>query len=181
MFLAFFPLERVLELWNRLVRAMDAQQERAPAPIGGEAPQAIGGAAHQASDAHAILYYDGECGLCDRFVQFVLKHDPSERFQFATLQSPAGREQLARLKLPEVDLQTMVMVEGDRTYTRSTAALRICRLLAAPWPLLHAFMVVPRPLRDGAYSFIAARRKLWFRPPDECPVMPPELRRRFLS
>ena len=130
---------------------------------------------------HATLYYDGECGLCDRFVQFVLKHDRSEYFRFATLQSAIGHQQLARLKLSETDLQTMVMVEADETYTRSTAALHICRRLAAPWPLLYAFMMVPRPLRDGAYSFVAARRKRWFKPPPACPVMPPELRGRFLN
>jgi predicted DCC family thiol-disulfide oxidoreductase YuxK len=75
----------------------------------------------------------------------------------------------------------MVMVEGNEPFTRSTAALRICRRLSAPWPLLYAFILVPRFVRDGAYSFVAARRKRWFPPPAECPVMPPELRRRFLS
>jgi predicted DCC family thiol-disulfide oxidoreductase YuxK len=181
MFLAFFPVERVLELWRRLARALDIQG-RMLAPIGNPMPQAaVEHTASRVANHHAILYYDGECGLCDRFVQFVLKHDPAEHFQFATLQSPAGRQQLARLDLPDTDLKTMVMVEGDEPYTRSTAALRICRQLVAPWPLLYAFMIVPRPLRDGVYSFIAARRKLWFRPPGECPVMAPEWRRRFLS
>jgi predicted DCC family thiol-disulfide oxidoreductase YuxK len=187
MFLAFFPVERVLVLWHRLERALDVQG-RLAAPVGGPAP--IGGVeAHGAAEPtvsragvrHPVLYYDGECGLCDRFVQFVLKHDPSERFQFATLQSLAGRQQLARLKLSDTDLQTMVMVDADASYTRSTAALRICRQLQAPWPLLYTLMAIPRPVRDGVYSFIAARRKLWFRPPPECPVMSPELRRRFLS
>jgi predicted DCC family thiol-disulfide oxidoreductase YuxK len=171
-FLAFFPVERVLVLWHRLSAAME-RQEMTPAPVGRLAPRA--------EILHATLYYDGACGLCDRFVQFVLKRDRSEYFQFATLQSPAGREVLARLELPETDLQTMVMVEGNEPYTRSTAALRICRRLVAPWPLLYAFMMIPRPLRDAAYSFVAAKRKLWFRPPDACVVMPPELRRRFIS
>jgi predicted DCC family thiol-disulfide oxidoreductase YuxK len=171
-FLAFFPVERVLVPWHRLSTAMEGRK-MAPAPIGGPAPQA---------EVHrATLYYDGECGLCDRFVQFVLKHDPSEYFQFATLQSAAGRELLAGLNASDAGLVTMVMVESNEPYTRSTAALRICRRLAAPWPLLYAFMLVPRPWRDGAYSFVASRRKRWFRSPEACAVMPPELRRRFLS
>ena len=200
MFLAFFPVERVLGLWHGLSRALDAPQ-RLPEPIRDVVPQEAAvehaalraGAEHTLSLAavaptvsgaradHAMLYYDGECGLCDRFVQFVLKRDRSEYFQFATLQSALGRQQLSRLKLSDTDLQTMVMVEAGETYTRSTAALKICRRLAAPWPLLYAFMLIPRPVRDGAYSFVAARRKRWFPPPAECPVMPPELRRRFLG
>jgi predicted DCC family thiol-disulfide oxidoreductase YuxK len=145
----------------------------APAVEVDRVPQPVG--------QHATLYYDGECGLCDRFVQFVLRRDHSEYFQFATLQSEGGRRQLATLDMSDTDLKTIVLVEGEERYTRSTAALRICRRLAAPWPLLYGFMVVPKPLRDGVYSFVAARRKRWFPPPAECPVMPPELRRRFLS
>ena len=174
MYLAFFPVERILDLWYG--RKPDAgRRERVPTPrveVDG-LPQPVG--------QHATLYYDGECGLCDRFVQFVLQRDRPEYFQFATLQSERGRQQLAQMHLSQTDLQTIVLVEAGRPSTRSTAALRICRKLTAPWPLLYAFMVVPRPLRDGVYSFVAARRKRWFPPPAECPVMPPELRRRFLS
>ena len=174
MYMAFFPVERILDLWYG--RAPDAKRRaRVLAPAAEVDPvlQPVG--------QHATLYYDGECGLCDRFVQFVLRRDHSEYFQFATLQSEGGRRQLATLDMSGTDLKTIMLVEGDERYTRSTAALRICRRLAAPWPLLYGFMVIPKPLRDGVYSFVAARRKRWFPPPAECPVMPPELRRRFLS
>lgn len=176
MFLGFFPVERVLDVWRRKTSLRPAEQEvheALPAPVAVRV--------REAGVAHGTLFYDGDCGLCDRFVQFVLRHDRSEYFQFATLQSEDGRRQVAKMDPSDMDLRTMVLVEGDQPYTRSTAALRICRRLAAPWPLLYGFMAIPRPLRDGVYSFVAARRKRWFKPPADCPVMPPELRRRFLS
>ena len=175
MFLGFFPVERVLD-WRRRPSLRPAEQEveeAVPARAAVRVPEA--------GVAHGTLFYDGECGLCDRFVQFVLRRDRREYFQFATLQSEDGRSQVAKMDPSDMDLQTMVLVEAGRPYTRSTAALRICRRLAAPWPLMYGFMAIPKPLRDGVYSFVAARRKRWFKPPEACPVLPPELRRRFLS
>ena len=66
-------------------------------------------------------------------------------------------------------------------YTRSTAALRIARRLRFPWPLLYAFILVPRPLRDMIYDFIARNRYQWFGKRDTCMMPSPELRARFLT
>src|SRR5262249_24183159 len=104
-----------------------------------------------------------------------------EQFQFATLQSPAGRAQLARLNLPETDLKTVVLVEAGRPHVRPTATLRGCRRLARVWALPFGFPVLPETLRRAVYALIARKRKLWFRPPEACPVMPPEWRRRFVG
>src|SRR6266404_2476111 len=124
----------------------------------------------------ATLFYDGECGLCNRFVQFVLWHDSREYFRFAALQSAAGREQLSGLGLPQTDLQTVVLVEDGKSFVRSTATLRVCRQLEGLWPLLYALILVPKPCRDRAYTFVARSRNRWFKAPSECPVMSPELR-----
>jgi len=119
--------------------------------------------------------------LCNRFVQFVLRHDPRAFFQFATLQSDAGRQELARLGLPNDPLATMVLAEGGTSCVRSTAALRVCRRLAGLWPVLCVLLLIPRRWRDAAYSLVARQRKRWFRAPAQCPVMRPEWRRRFVS
>jgi predicted DCC family thiol-disulfide oxidoreductase YuxK len=178
-FASFFPVERVLELPRKLLRRRTAVSEAAlPDSVAGlEAQESI----PRATLYCATLYYDGECGLCDRFVQFVLRHDRGEYFQFATLQSEAGREQLSRLGLPENDLRTVVLAEGGNSYVRSTATLRVCRRLAGFWPLLYAFIVIPKPWRDGAYAVVARNRKRWFKTPAACPVMSPEWRRRFIA
>ena len=174
MFASFFPLERIVEWPGKLSRRRRPAQE-APAP------EPAAGLTAQPHVSHATLYYDGECGLCDRFVQFVLRHDRREYFQFATLQSEAGRALLSRLGLPENTLQTVVLVEAAGVSLRTSASLRVCRRLGGLWPLLYAFIVVPKRWRDGAYSLVARNRKRWFKPPAECPVMPPEWRRRFVG
>ncbi len=175
MFLPFFRLERLLEV-PRWLRQRRTLADAAP-PSPGSAP----GLSAPAASPRALLYYDGECGLCDQFVQFVLRHDRAEYFQFATLQSAGGREQLARLGPDEADLRTVVLVEEGATHVRSSATLRVCRRLGGLWPLLYAFMLVPRSWRDGAYSLVARNRKRWFKPPIECPVMPASWRRRFIG
>jgi len=175
MYLAFFRVERILDLPGKLGwRRKTGQAERLPS-------QSAPDLAPQPGIPRATLYYDGECGRCDRFVQFVLRHDEAQYFQFATLQSEAGREQLRRLGLDERHLNTVVLVERDQAYVRSTATLRVCRRLAGLWTLLYVFIVVPRSWRDGIYSLVARNRKLWFKAPDACAVMPPEWRRRFVN
>ena len=79
------------------------------------------------------------------------------------------------------DPDTMVVVEGERGFTRSTAALRIARHLQAPWHWLRIFAIVPRPLRDLAYGLVARNRYRWFGKTDACRIPTPELRARFLA
>jgi len=176
LFAPFFRVERLLE-WRHLLRRFRAREEIG-APKSPPAPVLAGAVP---GTPQALLYYDGECGLCNRFVQFVLKRDRSEYFQFATLQSEAGREIMARLGLDSNDLRTVVLVELGQAYVRSSATLRVCRKLGGPWPLLYAFIAIPKPWRDGIYEIVANHRKSWFKPPAECPVMEPKWRRRFIG
>ena len=178
MFAPFFRVERLAErvrkLGWKMLRGDEADSER-------QAPDSRPVIEPLPSVPRATLYYDGECGLCDRFVQFVLRRDRREYFQFAPLQSAAGREQLARLGLGDTDLKTMVLVEAGKSFVRSTAALHVCRQLTGLWPLLYGLMLIPKGCRDQAYALVARNRKRWFKPRSECPIMPPEWRRRFIS
>jgi predicted DCC family thiol-disulfide oxidoreductase YuxK len=56
----------------------------------------------------------------------------------------------------------------------------VLRRLRFPWPLLYAFIVVPRALRDRAYDAFAARRYRWFGRKDACLVPDAALAARFL-
>ena len=129
----------------------------------------------------AVVLFDGVCNFCDASVKFVLDRDEVGYFRFGALQSPAARPYLERCGLSPDELSTVVLVEGDRCYTRSTAALRITRKLGGAWPLLYALVVVPRPLRDVAYGWFARNRYRWFGKRDECRVPSPALRARFLE
>jgi len=77
-------------------------------------------------------------------------------------------------------LDTLVLIEGDRVSTRSTAAFRINRRLGLPWCLLSAATIIPRPVSDFAYDHFARRRYRWFGRKDECMIPTPEVRDRFL-
>ncbi|MEO6005600.1 MAG: DCC1-like thiol-disulfide oxidoreductase family protein [Opitutus sp.] len=127
-----------------------------------------------------VILYDGECGLCDRLVQWVLPRDRAGKFRFAALQSPWAQSVLSRHGLPVTDFETMAVVEGEQVFLRSTAVLRILRFLPW-WRWAYGFTVIPRVLRDAVYNAIARRRKRWFPAPDACGVPKPEWRERFIG
>ncbi len=129
-----------------------------------------------------IVYYDGECGLCHAWVQFVLAFDRKELFSFKPLQSlpldaPARRLQPGELRTIVVETKSGEML------VRSDAALYILRGCGGVWRVC-AFLssLAPKMIRDGIYSIVASLRKhLVKEPSDLCPVVPEEQRKRFLS
>ncbi len=131
---------------------------------------------------HPVFIFDGVCALCDRFVQFILKRDRRQIFQFAANQSPYAQSRLSTLHPPPPALDSVYLLEGPRCFTRSTAALRILSRLGFPWNVLgHAGLVVPRPIRDWVYQAIAKSRYRWFGKFDACKLPPKNQQHRFLD
>jgi predicted DCC family thiol-disulfide oxidoreductase YuxK len=128
-----------------------------------------------------VVLYDGTCGLCDRSVQLILRHDRRGRIRFAALQSDIGRALLERHGLAVDALDTVVLVEDGRAFVKSRAALGIARWMDAPWPALRVLAVIPRPVRDFLYDRLAKNRYRIFGRVDACMLPPPEVRARFLS
>ncbi len=123
-----------------------------------------------------VILYDGECGLCDKWVQFVLKHDHRRIFRFAPLQSQAGKELLRDAGSSESEVSSMILIIDRRAYFRSTGALMILRQLGGFWSLFGIFGFVPAGLRDAAYSLVAANRRRWFpKGGDSCRLPGPAL------
>jgi predicted DCC family thiol-disulfide oxidoreductase YuxK len=134
------------------------------------------------SASHAVILFDGDCSLCNRSVQFILKRDAARRFQFASLQSAAGRRLLQQAgQQLEALPDSVVLLEGNRVYTRSTAALRIARHLNGLWPLLAVLLLVPALIRDIVYNYIARHRYRWFGRQQACLLPTPEMQGRFLT
>jgi predicted DCC family thiol-disulfide oxidoreductase YuxK len=127
------------------------------------------------------VLFDGVCTLCNGLVAFLLPRDPAGRLRFAALQSGAGRELLARHDLPTADLETVVLVEGDRAYTRSDAAIRIAELLGWPYRLATVARLVPAGIRDRVYDVVADNRYDWFGRKEQCMVPDEDVSDRFLS
>ncbi len=147
-------------------------------------------AAQLADECGPIVLFDGVCNLCNAVVRFVIARDPRGRVRFASLQSKAGKELLARYasQLPADALPTddeapptFLLIEGERAYARSTAALRLCRYLSGLWPLLGVNLVVPAALRDPLYDLVAAKRYKWFGRTDACRLPTPGEAQRFLG
>ncbi len=128
-----------------------------------------------------VLLFDGVCNLCNGVVQFVIKRDPDAKFSFTSLQSNMGQRLLQKFQLPTSDFESFVLVEGDRYYRKSTAALRLFNKLGGGWRLLYAFMIVPVPIRDFFYNLVANNRYKIFGRTDECWIPTPELKARFLE
>jgi predicted DCC family thiol-disulfide oxidoreductase YuxK len=128
-----------------------------------------------------IVLFDGVCKFCNAGVNFIIDHDRTGTVRFAALQSDAGQRLLRRFGLRTTNFDTLVLVEGPRFYTRSTAALRIAAHLDGWWPYLSAFLLVPAFLRDVAYAVFARNRYRWFGQLDACRMPTPEIQRRFLE
>jgi predicted DCC family thiol-disulfide oxidoreductase YuxK len=129
----------------------------------------------------AVVIFDGECGLCDGAVNFIIDRDPARYFRFAARQSDAGVELLRAHGLPLEGLESLVLLEQGRGFLRSEAALRIARRLRAPWPLLHAFIGVPQVLRDAVYGVVSRNRKRFGGGVDACAIPSPERRARLVG
>ena len=133
------------------------------------------------SSAHPILLFDGVCNLCSGSVQLIIRRDPEARFRFASLQSEVGQRYLEELQVDRDAVDSVILVEGGRWYKESDAALRIARLLGGPWKAMGILRLLPRPLRDRLYRFIARHRYRWFGKRESCWLPTPELRERFLG
>ena len=128
-----------------------------------------------------LVLFDGVCNLCNRSVRFIIRHDPHGRFRFAPLQHPRLRTLLPAGSLPTGTPESVLYMRQGRLYTHSSAALWILRDLGGGWRLLWAGIIVPRPLRDAVYRWVARNRYRWFGRREACMVPTPDLRERFLA
>lgn len=109
--------------------------------------------------AAVCVFYDGDCGFCAALVRFARARDPRGRLRFVPLQTREARDRLAAFGLDAGRLDSVVLLQDGRVFLRSTAALRLCRHLSTPWPLLAALLCLPRSWRDRAYDFVARHRR----------------------
>ncbi len=130
---------------------------------------------------HPLILFDGICNFCNSAVNFVIKKDKEAVIHFAPLQSPKGRLYLKQYNYPVNNLNSFVFIEDNKVYTKSTAALKVCRHLKGGWPLCYGFIIVPKFIRDGIYSWVEKNRYNWFGVRQECMMPTPEVRSRFVG
>jgi predicted DCC family thiol-disulfide oxidoreductase YuxK len=133
---------------------------------------------------HHLIFYDGNCGLCDRIVQFVFKEDKNEHFVFAPLQGETASQYLRSLP-PEIRFtDSLILIENYRSsYPRvsilAKGALRIAWLLRWPWMLIGWLSFFPGWMFDWIYRLVASKRHYFFSQ-NQCFVPPSNQKDRFL-
>ena len=131
--------------------------------------------------AEKIILFDGVCNFCNSSVNFVLKRDNKSVFKFAPIQSENAQILLSDAKESFNHSDSFILVDDGKLYTKTTAALRVCKSLSGLWPLLYGFIIVPPFLRDPLYNLLAKYRYQWFGKADNCMIPTAEVRAKFLN
>jgi len=125
-----------------------------------------------------ILFYDSECGLCSRTIQWVLKHEKEGNILFIALQSDVSQKYLID-NIGSFSMDTVILLDNHHLFTKSDAVIRIMKYMKFPYQLLRVFYIFPKPIRNWVYDQIAKRRKRFF--PNNCVLPTIELKNRFIE
>lgn len=128
-----------------------------------------------------IVVFDAHCLLCNGWVQFLLRHDHRKTIRFASMQGETGKGLLAQAGLKVDGLQTLLVVDGERSWQHTSAILRVLHALGWPWRLAWAGWLVPAPLRDVLYRWLARNRYRLFGRSETCVLPPKDHAERFLD
>lgn len=126
------------------------------------------------------VFFDGVCGLCNRFVDFLLPRDTRHRLRFAPLQGTTAVDSLPASLVSAATMDSVIYAESGRIYSHSTGALAALSRLGGLWSFASVFGLVPRPIRDAVYDWIARNRYQWFGKHDQCRLPAPSERQWFL-
>jgi len=125
-----------------------------------------------------VLYFDGVCHLCNRFVDWLVRRDRAGNLRYAPLQGSTAARRLAATYV--AGLTTVVLERNGRLSERSTAAIEAVATLGGPWRGILLLKAVPRPLRDAVYDRVARHRYRWFGRRDACRLPTEQERHLFL-
>lgn len=132
-------------------------------------------------DDRPVIIFDGNCVLCSRFAQFIMRADRLRRFRLLAAQSPIGSALYAHLGLDPETYETFVLLDEGRAWLRSDAALRILAELGFPWSLSGISRLMPRFARDRLYDLVARNRLRWCGSRASCYAPDPSEADRFIS
>ena len=121
----------------------------------------------------SVLLFDGVCNLCNTSVKWVLLRDKKGEFKFAAIQSEAGQSLLKSFGLDNQPLESVILISGRQAYIKSK--------LGGIWTIALVFRLVPRPVRDAIYDWVAKNRYRWFGKQEQCLLPQPEWKDRFLN
>lgn len=132
------------------------------------------------SSDHKIILFDGVCNLCNGSVNFFITRDKKDIFRFAALQSDIGIELQKKLNIDHENIESFILIDGNKYYRKSTAALKVAGILGFPYNLLYPLLLIPPFIRNIVYNIIAKYRYKWFGRKEYCRVPTPEEKAKFL-
>ena len=117
-----------------------------------------------------VVYYDGICGLCDFFVNLIVKIDSKGILKFSSLQGESGQKLLKDLNYDSDELNTVLFRANDQVYTKSSAVFRIIKTVGGLWNVFLIFNLLPTSFTDFIYKNIAKNRYKLFGKLDQCDI-----------
>ncbi len=115
------------------------------------------------------LLYDGECKFCNFWVALIQRQKAQQKFRYFALQSKEGVELLRQYKVDE-SIDSVVVVHKGNLYVKSSAALKVAKILGGRWNFFLIFWLIPRPIRNWLYDLIARNRHRFFTRRENCDI-----------
>ena len=128
----------------------------------------------------SIILFDGECNFCNSSVNKIILQDKKNRFKFAPLQSEIGKKLLEKHSIDSSKIDSIILIENDAAFTKSTAILKISKHISGLYPLAYGFIIIPAVIRNLVYDFIARNRYKWWGKKDSCMIPTEEVKEKFI-
>ena len=122
------------------------------------------------NNEHIIILVDGRCNLCNKWVRFISKRDRKKKFRYASLQSSFAKKLLKKYNFKEFDLSTIIFVQKNKTYVKSSAIIKILLNLRFFYKMSILFYLIPKNIRDFIYTTVAKNRYKWFGKKEICSI-----------
>ncbi|MFK5878541.1 MAG: DCC1-like thiol-disulfide oxidoreductase family protein [Flavobacteriaceae bacterium] len=127
-----------------------------------------------------LLFFDGVCNLCNSSVKTIVKKDHHQKFKYASIQSDAAKEILLQFDDYNSEIDSIILLNQNQLFYKSSAILRVCKILGSWYNFLLIFWIIPKPIRNWMYDFVAKNRYRWFGKRESCMLPSEELKERFL-
>ena len=132
-------------------------------------------------DSRHLVIFDGVCNFCNGAVNFIIKRDPMGKFAFTPMQSELAQQTMRSYGVPNVGVDTFLLIKDGKTYIWTDAALEIAKDLTGYWYLFNVVKVMPRPIRDWFYRVFARNRYVLFGRLESCMIPTSEVKSRFIG
>ena len=127
-----------------------------------------------------IIFYDGLCAMCNRFIRILITLDKKEKFLLAPLQGKNGKILQKKFSKKLIGIDSVIFY-NKQVYTKSSAVINILSELGGIYKLAYIFNIIPSFISDSIYDYIARNRFQWFGKLDKCPMPEKKNISRFLD